>query len=102
MDKQVFLDALEQHKGLTIRHQKDGAEHPTERDILPFYLTQSPYGEYVHGYCALRRRRRSFRLDRVTAAELRATVVPDKVYDRFAQACNLDIVPLGLVASYKK
>ena len=103
MDKQVFLDALKQHKGVHITHTKDGAEEPTERDILPFYLTKASYGsEYVHGYCALRHKRRSFRLDRIDTAELRSTVVGEDVYTKYAQAHNLDIEPLGLVASYNR
>ncbi len=102
MDKQVFLQALREHKGLHISHQKDGADGPTERDILPFYVTESPYGVYVQGYCALRKARRSFRLDRVVSAELRSTVVDSKVYAQLARGTNLAIEPLGLVASYNE
>lgn len=100
MNKQVFLDALSQHKGVHITHTKDGHE-PIERDILPFYVTESPYGTYVQGYCALRKSRRSFRLDRVTSAELRTTEVSKDVYEQFAKGCNLGIKPLGTIASYE-
>ena len=94
--KEALSRAIDQHKMVEIFHTKSTGEE-SKRFVLPFYLVSDNHGHtYVHGYCTLRRDKRSFRVDRINDLHIGTTVQADSVYINHLVR-GLHIRPLGEV-----
>jgi len=81
VDEQVKLAVLGHH---AIRFSyTDGKGDDTTRTVIPYRVVQAKDGRaYVHGYCGMRKAKRSFRLDRMYEVEVGKAEVPAEWYGR--------------------
>ena len=72
------------------------SSQPTERDVEPLGLLHGDVDWYLIGWCRLRDGLRGFRLDRITAAQLRDEVPEPRDPAVLARdLARLDVRPLG-------
>ncbi|HYG57190.1 MAG TPA: transcriptional regulator [Symbiobacteriaceae bacterium] len=81
--EKALTGAIQGCHPVRIRHQGLGSEAPTERVLHPYGMAYRGTALYLIGYCELRKGLRTFRVNRITAAEVLPAV--------FARPADFDL-----------
>jgi predicted DNA-binding transcriptional regulator YafY len=82
VDAELFKLAIQQHKAIRFAYV-DAKGDDTTRTIIPYRVVRASDGRaYIHGYCAMRRAKRTFRLDRMYGVEVGSKPVPAEWYSK--------------------